>query len=129
MTATIIDGKAIAAKVRQEAALGVAEFRAAHGRAPGLHVILAGEDPGSMVYVRNKEKDAVEAGFAGVVHRLPATVTEATLLGLVRELNADATVDGILVQLPIPKGLRTQLILEQIDPKKDVDGFHPVNVG
>lgn len=129
MTATIIDGKAIAAKVRSEAAAAVQAFRSAHGRAPGLHVVLAGEDPGSTVYVRNKEKDAIEAGFAGVVHRLPASVTEATLLGLVHELNHDATVDGILVQLPLPKGLRSQLILDAIDPKKDVDGFHPVNVG
>lgn len=129
MTATIIDGKAIAAKVRSEAAVAVKAFRSAHGRAPGLHVILAGEDPGSTVYVRNKEKDAVEAGFAGVVHRLPASVSEDHLLGLVRELNQDATVDGILVQLPLPKGLRSQLILDAIDPKKDVDGFHPINVG
>jgi methylenetetrahydrofolate dehydrogenase (NADP+) / methenyltetrahydrofolate cyclohydrolase len=129
MTATIIDGKAIAAKVRSEAAALVQAFRSAHGRAPGLHVVLAGEDPGSTVYVRNKEKDAIEAGFAGVVHRLPASVSEASLLGLVQELNQDASVDGILVQLPLPKGLRSQLILDAIDPKKDVDGFHPVNVG
>jgi methylenetetrahydrofolate dehydrogenase (NADP+) / methenyltetrahydrofolate cyclohydrolase len=129
MTAIIIDGKAIAAKVRQEAALGVAEFRHRHGRAPGLHVVLAGEDPGSVVYVRNKEKDAVEAGFAGVVHRLPASVTEDSLLGLVRELNQDDGVDGILVQLPLPRGLNSQLILGEINAKKDVDGFHPLNVG
>lgn len=129
MTATIIDGKAIAAKVRQEVAAGVAEFRAAHGRAPGLHVILAGEDPASTVYVRNKEKGALEAGLVGVVHRLSAQVSEAQLLGLIHELNQDDTVDGILVQLPLPKGLRSQRILDEIRPSKDVDGFHPVNVG
>ena len=129
MTATIIDGKAIAAKVRQEVAEGVKAFKAAHGRAPGLHVILAGEDPASAVYVRNKEKGALEAGLAGVVHRLPASVTEAELLGLIRQLNADETVDGILVQLPLPKGMRSQLILDEVAASKDVDGFHPVNVG
>lgn len=129
MTATIIDGKAIAAKVRQEVAEGVAAFRAAHGRAPGLHVILAGEDPASTVYVRNKEKGALEAGLAGVVHRLTAQVSEAQLLGLIRELNQDDAVDGILVQLPLPKGMRSQLILDEIRPSKDVDGFHPINVG
>jgi len=92
-------------------------------------VILAGEDPASAVYVRNKEKGALEAGLAGVVHRLPASVTEAELLGLIRQLNADETVDGILVQLPLPKGMRSQLILDEVAASKDVDGFHPVNVG
>jgi methylenetetrahydrofolate dehydrogenase (NADP+)/methenyltetrahydrofolate cyclohydrolase len=129
MTATIIDGKAISAKVRQEVAEGVAAFKAAHGRAPGLHVVLAGDDSASAVYVRNKEKGAAEAGLVGVVHRLPASVTEDALLGLIRELNRDDSVDGILVQLPLPRGIRSQLILDEIDPKKDVDGFHPVNVG
>jgi methylenetetrahydrofolate dehydrogenase (NADP+)/methenyltetrahydrofolate cyclohydrolase len=129
MTATIIDGKAISAKVRQEVARGVEAFKAAYGRAPGLHVILAGDDPASAVYVRNKEKGAQEAGLVGVVHRLSASVTETELLELIRRLNNDDTVDGILVQLPLPRGLRSQLILDEIDPKKDVDGFHPVNVG
>jgi methylenetetrahydrofolate dehydrogenase (NADP+)/methenyltetrahydrofolate cyclohydrolase len=129
MTASIIDGKAISAKVRQEVVEGVAAFKAAHGRAPGLHVIIAGEDPASAVYVRNKEKGALEAGLVGVVHKLPSTVTETELLGLIRQLNQDDTVDGILVQLPLPRGLRSQQILDEIDPKKDVDGFHPVNVG
>jgi methylenetetrahydrofolate dehydrogenase (NADP+)/methenyltetrahydrofolate cyclohydrolase len=129
MTASIIDGKAIAVKVRQEVAAGVAAFKSAHGRAPGLHVVLAGEDPASAVYVRNKEKAALEAGFAGVVHRLAATVTEEQLLGLIRELNRDPTVDGILVQLPLPKGLKSQRILDEVAPEKDVDGFHPINVG
>lgn len=129
MTASIIDGKAISAKVRQEVAEGVAAFKAAHGRAPGLHVVLAGDDSASAVYVRNKEKGAAEAGLVGKVHRLPSSVTEDTLLGLIRELNRDESVDGILVQLPLPRGIRSQLILDEIDPKKDVDGFHPVNVG
>jgi methylenetetrahydrofolate dehydrogenase (NADP+)/methenyltetrahydrofolate cyclohydrolase len=129
MTASIIDGKTIAAKVRQEVAAGVAAFKQAHGRAPGLHVVLAGEDPASAVYVRNKEKAALEAGLAGVVHRLPVTVTEDELLGLIRELNRDATVDGILVQLPLPRGLKSQRILDEVAPEKDVDGFHPINVG
>jgi methylenetetrahydrofolate dehydrogenase (NADP+)/methenyltetrahydrofolate cyclohydrolase len=129
MTAQIIDGKAISAKVRQEVLEGVMAFKAAHGRAPGLHVVLAGDDPASAVYVRNKEKGAAEAGLVGKVHRLPATVTEEALLTLIRDLNRDSTVDGILVQLPLPRGIRSQLILDEIDPKKDVDGFHPINVG
>jgi methylenetetrahydrofolate dehydrogenase (NADP+)/methenyltetrahydrofolate cyclohydrolase len=129
MTAQIIDGKAISAKVRLEVLEGVKAFKAAHGRAPGLHVILAGDDPASAVYVRNKEKGAAEAGLVGQVHRLPATVTEDALLALIRQLNRDDTVDGILVQLPLPRGIRSQLILDEIDPKKDVDGFHPINVG
>jgi methylenetetrahydrofolate dehydrogenase (NADP+)/methenyltetrahydrofolate cyclohydrolase len=127
--ATILDGKAVAATVRAEVAVGAAEFRRAHGRAPGLHVILAGEDSASAVYVRNKEKAAEEVGFAGKVHRLPATVTEAELLGLVEALNRDPAVDGILVQLPVPKSVRAEKVLATIDPRKDVDGFHRMNVG
>lgn len=125
----IIDGKEISAKVRAEVRAGVEQFVAQHGRAPGLHVVLAGEDPASAVYVRNKEKAAAEVGMAGQVHRLPVSVSEAQLLGLIGELNADPSVDGILVQLPLPRGLASQSILEAIDPRKDVDGFHPVNVG
>lgn len=127
--ATIIDGKAVAQTVRNEVARGVAEFRAAHGRAPGLHVILAGEDPASTVYVRNKEKAALEVGMEGKVHRLPASVTQAALLGLVAELNRDPNVDGILVQLPLPAGLDAQAIVQSVDPSKDVDGLHTVSAG
>jgi methylenetetrahydrofolate dehydrogenase (NADP+)/methenyltetrahydrofolate cyclohydrolase len=129
MTARIIDGKAIAQRVRGEVAKGAELFAAKYGRRPGLHVILAGDDPGSAVYVRGKEKAAKEAGMKGEVHRLSASVTQSTLLGLIRELNADESVDGILVQLPLPRGLPAQTIIEAVDPRKDVDGFHPLNVG
>ncbi len=127
--ATILDGKAIAAQVRLEVKAGVEAFKAQHGRVPGLHVVLAGDDGASQVYVRNKEKAAAEVGIAGEIHRLPTSVTEAQLLGLVRELNQTDSVDGILVQLPLPGGMASGAVLEAIDPKKDVDGFHPVNVG
>jgi len=127
--ATLIDGKAIARKVRDEVAEGVKSFAAKHGRAPGLHVVLAGEHPASAVYVRNKEKAAAEVGIVGRVHRLPASIGERELLALVRELNDDSTVDGILVQLPVPQGVRPEAVIDAIDPKKDVDGFHPVSVG
>ena len=129
MKARLIDGKAIAQQVRREVAEGVEKFRSKWHRAPGLQVILAGDDPGSTVYVRNKEKAASEVGMQGKVHRLGADVSEGALLGLVRELNADDTVDGILVQLPLPGKLKAQTILDAIDPRKDVDGFHPLNVG
>lgn len=129
MSARIIDGKAIAQQVRGEVAKGVERFAAQYGRPPSLHVILAGEDPGSAVYVRGKEKAAKEAGMVGEVHRLTASIGERALLGLVRELNADPLVDGILVQLPLPGGLPAQTIIEAVDPHKDVDGFHPLNVG
>lgn len=129
MKARLIDGKAIAQQVRHEVAQGVQQFCAIHQRAPGLQVILAGNDPGSTVYVRNKEKAAREVGMVGQVHRLGADVSADTLLGLVRELNADDSVDGILVQLPLPGKLPAEVILETIDPRKDVDGFHPLNVG
>jgi methylenetetrahydrofolate dehydrogenase (NADP+)/methenyltetrahydrofolate cyclohydrolase len=127
--AKLIDGKLIAKAVRDEVRLGVQAFLAERGRRPGLHVVLAGDDSASAVYVRNKEKAAEEVGMAGAVHRLPASVTEAELLGLVQRLNADPAVDGILVQLPLPKGIAAEKILDAIDPTKDVDGFHPINVG
>ncbi len=127
--ATLIDGKAVAAQVRSEVATRVAAFREQYGRAPGLHVVLAGDDSASNVYVRNKEKAALEVGIAGRVHRLAASVSEAELLALVRNLNADDSVDGILVQLPLPGGMGSDKVLDTIDPKKDVDGFHPENVG
>src|SRR3954463_11809109 len=121
----VLDGNAIAEKVRREVQADVALFVAKHGRAPGLHVVIAGDDPASAVYVRNKEKAAKEIGIAGEVHRLPATVTEDELVALLKKLNADDAVDGILVQLPLPKGIRAERILDLVDPAKDVDGFHP----
>ncbi|HEX6273841.1 MAG TPA: bifunctional methylenetetrahydrofolate dehydrogenase/methenyltetrahydrofolate cyclohydrolase FolD [Polyangiaceae bacterium] len=126
---TLIDGKTIAQKVRDGVAGRVAAFRAKHGRAPGLTVVLAGDDQASAVYVRNKEKTSNELGMAGNVLRFPGSVSEEEILATVRTLNGDDTVDGILVQLPLPKQVRSSLVLEAIDPRKDVDGFHPVNVG
>ncbi|MBN2191439.1 MAG: bifunctional methylenetetrahydrofolate dehydrogenase/methenyltetrahydrofolate cyclohydrolase FolD [Polyangiaceae bacterium] len=125
----LIDGKAVAATVRAEVAQRVATFTRVAGRAPGLHVILAGEDPGSVVYVRNKEKAAKEVGMVGEVHRLPDSVTEADLLALVEALNQDSSVDGILVQFPVPKQIHQAEVLRTIHPDKDVDGLHAVNVG
>lgn len=127
--AKLIDGKVIAQTVRNEVANGVAEFKKQHGRAPGLHVVLVGDDPASAVYVRGKERAAEEAGLAGRVHRLPASTSEASLLGLVRELNQASDVDGILVQFPVPAGISQQRVIDTIDPAKDVDGLHPVSVG
>ena len=124
-----IDGKAIALKVREEVAAGVAEFQSQHGRAPGLHVVLAGDDQASQVYVRNKEKAAAKAGINGEVHRLDSNVSATELLELVTSLNQRDDVDGILVQLPLPGDLDEGPILKAIDPSKDVDGFHAVNVG
>lgn len=127
--AIIIDGKAVAAKVRQEVARDVQDFERQYGRAPGLHVVLVGEDPASQVYVRNKEKAALQVGIRGVTHSLPASTSEAELLALIDLLNADPSVDGILVQLPLPQGLTERAAIDRIDPKKDVDGLHPVNAG
>jgi methylenetetrahydrofolate dehydrogenase (NADP+) / methenyltetrahydrofolate cyclohydrolase len=127
--AQIIDGKAIGLKVRGVVAQEVGAFTREYGRAPGLHVVLAGEDQASAVYVRNKERTAEKVGIAGKVHRLPSSVSQQALETLVGELNADEAVDGILVQLPLPKGIEEKPILELIRPDKDVDGFHPLNVG
>ncbi len=129
MTAQILDGKAIAAKVRAEVAVGVAAFRAERGRVPGLDVILVGDDPASQVYVRNKEKAATEVGMRGRVHRLAATATEADVRSAIEGLNADPEVDGFLVQLPLPKGLPETSLLDRVSPAKDVDGLHPLNAG
>ena len=129
MTATIIDGKAHALALRTRVATHVAGFRAATGRAPGLAVVLVGEDPASAVYVRNKGKATTGAGMESFEHRLPADTDSATLLALVARLNADPAVDGILVQLPLPPHIDAQAVLLAIDPDKDVDGFHPVNAG
>ena len=128
-TARSIDGKAIAQALRNDVADGVRRFREQHGRVPGLHVVLVGDDAASAVYVRNKEKAVLEAGMVGVVHRLPASLSAAQLHELVERLNGDPAVDGILVQLPLPKHIPVEPILESVDPAKDVDGFHSVNVG
>jgi methylenetetrahydrofolate dehydrogenase (NADP+)/methenyltetrahydrofolate cyclohydrolase len=127
--ALVLDGKEIAAKVRREVAAEVARFVAAHGRPPSLHVVLAGDDAASAVYVRNKDRAAKEVGMAGEVHRLPATVSHDELLARVQGLAADPSVDGILVQLPLPAGVREQEILDAVPFEKDVDGFHPMNAG
>jgi methylenetetrahydrofolate dehydrogenase (NADP+) / methenyltetrahydrofolate cyclohydrolase len=129
VTANILDGKAVAAKQRQTSASRAAEFTARFGRPPGLAVVKVGEDPASAVYVRNKRKACEECGIASFAHDLPATTTREQLLRLVRELNADDRVDGILLQLPLPKGLDSTEIMDTIDPAKDVDGFHPTNTG
>ncbi len=129
MSATIIDGKAFAAGLRARIADGVTAFRAKAGRAPGLAVVLVGEDPASNVYVRSKGRATREAGMESIEHRLPADVPAENLLALVATLNADPTIDGILVQLPLPKHIDEQAVISAIDPDKDVDGFHPINAG
>ncbi len=129
MSATIIDGKAFAAGLRARIADGVTAFRVKAGRAPGLAVVLVGEDPASNVYVRSKGRATREAGMESIEHRLPADVSAEDLLALVATLNADPTIDGILVQLPLPKHIDEQTVIAAIDPDKDVDGFHPVNAG
>ncbi len=129
MPAHIIDGKAIAQSLRAEIATRVAVFKAQRGMVPGLAVVLVGEDPASQVYVRNKHAQTIEAGMASFEHKLPATATQAALLAIVAQLNARRDVHGILVQLPLPKHIDTEAVLRAIDPDKDVDGFHPINVG
>nr|WP_243846848.1 bifunctional methylenetetrahydrofolate dehydrogenase/methenyltetrahydrofolate cyclohydrolase FolD [Sphingomonas japonica] len=125
----MIDGKAFALRLRARVGEGVARFRAAAGRVPGLAVVLVGEDAASAVYVRSKGKATVAAGMESFEHRLPADIDEASLIALVERLNADAAVDGILVQLPLPGHIDAARVLLAIDPDKDVDGFHPVNAG
>ncbi len=127
--ARIIDGKAVAEKLRADIAREIARLRSAHGLTPGLAVVLVGEDPASQVYVRNKGKQTHEAGMASFEHRLPASTSEADLLALVARLNNDDTIDGILVQLPLPPHIDSKKVLETLAPEKDVDGFHPINVG
>jgi methylenetetrahydrofolate dehydrogenase (NADP+)/methenyltetrahydrofolate cyclohydrolase len=129
MTASIIDGKAFALGLRERVAQQVASFRAAAGRAPGLAVVLVGEDPASAVYVRNKHKATIGAGMESFEHKLPADTSQADLIALVDQLNADPAVDGILVQLPLPGHIDERAVTTRIDPDKDVDGFHPVNAG
>ena len=129
MSATLIDGKARAAALRAEVATGVAAFVAAHGRQPGLTVVLVGDDPASAVYVGSKGKACREAGMISGEHRLPANTAEADLLALIATLNADASVDGILVQMPLPAHIDSDRVIAAIDPAKDVDGLHPINTG
>jgi methylenetetrahydrofolate dehydrogenase (NADP+)/methenyltetrahydrofolate cyclohydrolase len=127
--AKIIDGKAIAASLREEIKREVADIRSATGRAPGLAVVIVGEDPASMTYVRNKGRGCEEVGINSFQHSLPASTSEAELIRLVDGLNANPEVNGVLVQLPLPKHIHEASVINRIDPRKDVDGFHPVNVG
>jgi len=128
MSATIIDGKAYAAGLRSRIA-GAVRALAGQGVTPGLAVVIVGEDPASQLYVKNKARQTVEIGMRSFEHTLPASTGEAELLDLVARLNADPAVDGILVQLPLPKQIDAQKVIEAIDPAKDVDGFHPINAG
>lgn len=129
MTAQLIDGKAIAASVRQQVAEKIAARRQAGGRAPGLAVVVVGDDPASQVYVNNKHRACEQAGIVSFQHALPSTTSQHDLEALVDQLNNDPAVDGILVQLPLPKHMDANPILERIRPDKDVDGFHPYNLG
>ena len=129
MPAHIIDGKAVAQRVTDEVRANVAAHVAAGGVAPGLAVVLVGENAASQVYVRNKRKTTEAVGMRSFAHDLPATASEAQVLALVDRLNADPSVNGILVQLPLPKHIDPERVIERIDPKKDVDGFHPYNIG
>jgi methylenetetrahydrofolate dehydrogenase (NADP+)/methenyltetrahydrofolate cyclohydrolase len=125
VTARLIDGKSVAAALRADIGRRVA----AAGFVPGLAVVLVGEDPASSVYVRTKDRAAREAGIDARTIRLPAETSQDALLATIQQLNADPAIDGILVQLPLPKGIDQRVVIEAIDPAKDVDGFHPVNVG
>ncbi|MEO7277004.1 MAG: bifunctional methylenetetrahydrofolate dehydrogenase/methenyltetrahydrofolate cyclohydrolase FolD [Sphingomicrobium sp.] len=129
MTAKRIDGKAAALAIRERVKIGVADFATRTGRVPGLATVLVGEDPASAVYVRSKNRATAEAGMAGFAHNLPVTTSEAELVALVLELNADSQVDGILVQLPLPPQIDAAKVIATIDPAKDVDGFHAINAG
>jgi methylenetetrahydrofolate dehydrogenase (NADP+)/methenyltetrahydrofolate cyclohydrolase len=127
--AKLIDGKALAREVRAKVAEGVAELKESHGVTPGLAVVLVGEDPASSVYVRNKAKQTIAAGMASFEHRLDADTPHCEVLALVETLNRDPKVHGILVQLPLPGQIDTDVIIQAIDPAKDVDGFHAINAG
>ena len=127
--AVIMDGKALSAKVREELRLECASFSTKYGKAPGLAVVLVGDNPASLVYVRNKKKACAEIGYLSREILLPETVTEAELLTVIDELNHDSLIDGILVQLPLPRGIDESRVLRSISPDKDVDAFHPENVG
>jgi methylenetetrahydrofolate dehydrogenase (NADP+)/methenyltetrahydrofolate cyclohydrolase len=127
--AVLLDGKAVAARVRAEVAQRSADFAALHGRRPGLAVVQVGEHPASSVYVRNKRRSSHEAGIESFAYDLPTIASEAEILALVDSLNHNPRVDGILVQLPLPKGVNADRVMDAVDPLKDVDGFHPVNTG
>ena len=129
MSATVIDGKEFAARVRGQVATHVTRLKADHGITPGLAVVLVGEDPASQVYVRSKGKMTVEVGMKSVEHKLDVDTAEGDLLALIDQLNNDPEIHGILVQLPLPKHLNEDLVINSIDPAKDVDGFHISNVG
>ena len=128
-TATIIDGKQFAARLRASIATQVTQLKADHGITPGLAVVLVGQDPASQIYVRNKGLQAREVGMNSFEHRLPATATQTELLARIAELNRNPAVNGILVQLPLPKQIDPEAVIEAIAVHKDVDGFHPLNVG
>ena len=129
MSARIIDGKIIAADLRGKVAAEVARVKREHALVPGLAVVLVGSDPASEVYVRNKAKQTEAAGMASFEHKLPVDTAQKDLLALIAKLNADSAVHGILVQLPLPTGLDSQVVIDAIDPTKDVDGLNPVNAG
>lgn len=127
--ATLIDGKLVAREVREQVAAGVTKLKESHGVTPGLAVVLVGEDPASSVYVRNKAKQTLAAGMASFEHKLSADTPHADVLAIVQKLNADNSVHGILVQLPLPDQIDADAIIQAIDPAKDVDGFHAINAG
>ncbi len=129
MSARVLEGGPLAEALRKEAAAEASEFVKRAGRPPGLRVILVGDDLGSTVYVRSKEKAAVAAGLFAETLRLPSTISEAELLGHVAEANRAPEIDGLLVQMPLPPSIRSRVVIDAIDPSKDVDGFHPLNVG
>ncbi len=129
MSAVVLDGRSLASAVRATVAEGVRDFVARTGRRPGLDVVLVGDDPASGVYVRAKTRACAEVGIRGEVHRLPADASQSQLLALVHALQSHHDVDGVLVQLPLPRGLDDTAVTEALDPARDVDGFHPVNAG
>ena len=125
----LIDGKKIAAELRQEIKLEISQLKNKYKKVPGLTVILVGDFPASQIYVRNKEKSAIEVGLKSEIIKYPKSVTEEEILNKVEELNKDSNVSGILVQLPLPEHINKKKVIEAISPDKDVDGFHPMNVG
>ena len=127
--AIIIDGQAVAARLREGIAAAVASLQARHGITPGLAAIIVGDDPASHIYVRNKARACASVGLASFEHRLPTQASEADVIALIKQLNGDEWVDGILVQLPLPTSIEPQRVLIAVDPEKDVDGFHPLNIG